>query len=234
MSTLESRPRLLDLFSGEGGCSVGYYRAGFDVVGVDSKPMPGYPYEFIEADAMEVVADRTFLAGFDAVAASPPCPRYSRMTVARGNSGDHPDLVGPVTAALREWGGLYVVENVPGAPMVNPIVLCGSEFGLGALCRDGVWRQLRRHRHFDSNVPILRPNGCAHRGEPVGVYGHGGSGPQRVNRSRRGYQATRAEGAEALGIDWMTHQKQLANAIPPAYTEYLGGWLRDHLNEVAA
>lgn len=210
--------RLLDLFCGVGGCSAGYVRAGFDVVGVDNIDQPGYPYEFVKADAMRFLAD-VDLGEFDAVAASPPCPRYAAPTHVAGSREDHPDLVGPVLDVLRSWGGPYVVENVPGSPMPNPLILCGSEFGLGAHCRDGVWRQLRRHRLFGSNVAMMRPGGCAHKGQPVGVYGNMGG------QVTRGYMANRAEAAEALGIDWSTRHRELTNAIPPAYAEWIGGYL---------
>lgn len=228
------RPRLLDLFCGAGGAAMGYHRAGFEVVGVDNEAHIDYPFEFIQADALDLLADTAFLATFDSVHASPPCPRYSTLSVVRGNRADHPDLVPPVTAALRSWGGAYVVENVPGAPLHNPLILCGSEFGLGADCRDGVWRQLRRHRWFESNAPMLRPGGCAHRGEPVGVYGHGGSGSSRTRGSRRGYQATKAEALAALGVPWMTRMQAISNAIPPAYTELIGAQILAHLRAEAA
>lgn len=212
--------RALDLFCGVGGVSAGLVRAGFEVVGVDNVPQPGYPCEFVLADAMEYL-DGVDLDEFDAVCASPPCPRYSSITHVAGERDTHPDLVQPVLDALSAWGGPYAVENVPGSPMPNPLILCGSEFGLGALCKDGVWRQLRRHRWFGSNVPMMRPGGCAHRGTPVGVYGGGGG------QVTRGYMSSNAEAAEALGITWATNRRQLTNAIPPAYGEWIGTYLAE-------
>jgi len=223
------RPRLLDLFCGAGGCSVGYERAGFDVTGVDNDPHPAYPFEFVQADALQVLGARGFLAGFDVIHASPPCQAYSALGSMHDN--EHPELVEPVREALLEWGGTYVIENVVGSPLINPLMLCGSEFGLGATCRDGKYRQLRRHRLFESNAWLMGAGSCQHRGESVGVYGHGGSGLSPENR--RGYQATAAEGAEAMGIDWMRHY-DVVQAIPPAYTEHIGGQLIDQLREAAA
>lgn len=224
-----TRPRLLDLFAGAGGCSVGYHRAGWDVTGVDIEPHDDYPYELIVANAIEVLADREFLAGFDVVHGSPPCPRYSTITPSHTRD-QHPDLIPPVRAALREWGGVYVIENVPGAArhMVNPVKVCGSSFGL----------EVRRHRFFESNVPLMStPCRHAEQGRPIGVYGDHGqidTEYRRPDGTRRGNKARDvAHAREALGIDWMTEWDDLADAIPPAMTEFVGGQLLDWL-EVAA
>jgi DNA (cytosine-5)-methyltransferase 1 len=214
--------RLLDLFCGAGGCSVGYNRAGFDVTGVDIDPHPDYPYEFIHADAMEVLDQivRGEWGGFDVIHASPPCPAYSAIT---SNKHEHPDLVGQVRDALREWGGTYVIENVPGAPLIEPLVLCGEAFGLGATCRDGVYRPLRRHRLFESNVFLMGPGCACSNRQPIGVYGSGGGGVMlRAGGSHVTYKGYPEEYGVALGIDWMGRRDDLANAIPPAYTEYIG------------
>lgn len=214
--------RALDLFCGVGGVSAGLVRAGFTVTGVDNVAQPGYPCDFVLGDAMAFLADAD-LSDFDVVCASPPCPRYSAITQVSGGRENHPDLVGPVLAELERWGGPYSVENVPGSPVPNPLVLCGTEFGLGAMCKDGVWRQLRRHRWFASNVMMMRPAGCAHAGQPVGVYGKMGG------QVTRGYMANRQEAAEALGIDWAANHRQLTNAIPPAYAAYIGSCLAEAL-----
>jgi DNA (cytosine-5)-methyltransferase 1 len=225
--------RLLDLFCGAGGCSVGYQRAGFDVVGVDITPHPDYPFTFIEGDAMEILAGRTFLAGFDVVHASPPCPRYSSVTPAAARM-DHPDLVGPVREALRSWGGVYVIENVPGAPLDHPALLCGGSFGLGTRCRDGVYRMLRRHRLFESNV-FLMSAGCGCDGrEKIGVYGDGGGGARSTSAQGGGYKGHPEESRAAMGIDWMRVSKDLSDAIPPAYTQHIGEQLMAHLDEAVA
>ena len=156
-----TRPRLLDLFCGAGGCSVGYHRAGFDVTGVDIEPHEDYPFEFIQADAMDLLADTALLDTFDVVHASPPCPRYSVATPTNARD-DHPDLLQPTLDALTAWGGAWVVENVPGAHMPHPITICGRSMGL---------RYTRRHRLFSSTAPLMAP-GCACGTEsPYGVTG---------------------------------------------------------------
>jgi DNA (cytosine-5)-methyltransferase 1 len=208
--------KLLDLFCGAGGASMGYHRAGFDVTGVDIEGHPDYPFKIIEADAMTVLADVDFLDGFDVITASPPCPRYSVATPA-ANRGNHPDLVGPVRDALRAWGGTYVIENVPGSPLVDPLILCGSMFGLG----------VRRHRLFESNA-VFWTKRCDHKSQGVvyGVYGQHADRPGgwlRPNGTTRGLKATSvAHAQQVMGIDWMSSWSDLADAIPPAYTECLG------------
>src|SRR5690606_38371919 len=132
--------RILDLFCKAGGCSVGYHRAGFEVIGVDIDPQPNYPFEFIQADAIEtlksMLRNDNKLAGytFDAIHASPPCQKYSGiqgLAVARnGGYKDHVDLVEPTRTLITDSGLPYVIENVVGAPIHNPVTLCGSMFGL--------------------------------------------------------------------------------------------------------
>jgi DNA (cytosine-5)-methyltransferase 1 len=208
------RPRLLDLFCGAGGCSVGYERAGFDVVGVDIKPQPRYPFEFHQADVLEYLARPFWWFRFDAIHASPPCQAHSTLG-SLWKDREHPDLVAPVRERLKASGLPYVIENVVGAPLDNPVMLCGSTFGLGA---NG--RQLRRHRLFESNVAIMAFP-CQHVGQPVGVYGHGGGGSMT-----RGYKGTGDEYREAMGMHWAGLTKaEIAQAIPPAYTEHIGGYL---------
>lgn len=220
--------RLLDVFSGAGGCSVGYARAGFEVTGVDNKPHPDYPFELIVADALDVLADVALLDQFDAVAASPPCPAYSTITP---DQSKHPRLIAPVRELLRNWGGPYVIENVPGAArsLINPVKVCGSAFGLA----------VRRHRFFESNEWLI-PTECYHevQGTPVGVYG---KHPEVRNYlrpgdgTRRGDRAKSVEHAQAaLGIDWMTDWDDLTDAIPPAYTEFLGSQLLSALQHQEA
>ena len=219
-------PRLLDLFAGAGGAGMGYSRAGFDVVGVDIELHADYPFPMIVGDAMEYVTDGEFLALFDVVHASPPCPRYSVATPAEARE-NHPDLVGPVRDALRAWGSTYVIENVPGAPLDHPVMLCGSAFGL----------RVRRHRLFESNAFLMSP-GCVHGAQRnvVGVYGdHADRVPVlRPDGTSRGVKATSvADAQDALGIDWMSRWEDLADAIPPAMTEHIGGQLIDGLERAA-
>jgi DNA (cytosine-5)-methyltransferase 1 len=216
------RPRLLDLFAGADGCSVGYHRAGFDVEGVDKEPHPDYPFELHVGDAMDWLTDPDRLARYDAAHASPPCPRYSTATPLEAHER-HPDLIGPVREALRAWGGTYVIENVPGAPLVNPTHLCGSAFGL----------RVQRHRLFESNVFMLSP-ACTHYGTvAVGVYGAHPDRPGgwlRPDGTSRGLKATSvADAQDAMGIDWMTRWDDLADAVPPAYTQHIGEQLLAHL-----
>lgn len=221
------KPRLLDAFCGAGGCSVGYNRAGFDVVGIDIEAHADYPFPIIVGDAMQYLADLDFLAQFDVVHASPPCPRYSTATPAEARDR-HPDLVGPVRDALRAWGGTSVIENVPGAPLDHPVMLCGSAFGL----------RVRRHRLFESNA-FLMSSGCYHDGKPVvGVYGAHADregGWLRPDGTSRGLKATSvADAQDALGIDWMSRWEDLADSIPPAMTEHIGAQLLDQLTERVA
>lgn len=210
--------KLLDLFCGAGGCSVGYQRAGFDVTGVDIDPHPDYPYTFMQADAMDVLTDTAYLGQFDVIHASPPCQQYTaagHLMRAQGHASSKPDLLQPVTDLLNAWGGVYVIENVPGAPMVNPVTLCGSAFGLG----------VRRHRVFDSPV-LLFGTECQHhrQGRPIGVYGRPNDDIPSGGRTAR----TLAEGQAAMGIDWMRWD-DLKEAIPPAYTHYIGEQLLTHM-----
>ena len=205
------RPRLLDLFCGAGGASVGYHRAGFDVVGVDIEPHPDYPFPLLVADALEFVLDWADAWNFDAIHASPPCQRFSTAT---GDNRDKwPDLIESTRQALDATGLPWVIENVPQAPLQDPIRLCGSSFGLA----------VRRHRHFESNVPLVGTE-CRHQGTPVGVYGQHPDRREhlRPDGTRRGAKArSLAEGQAAMGIDWMTWP-DLVESIPPAYTEHIG------------
>jgi DNA (cytosine-5)-methyltransferase 1 len=213
-------PKLLDLFCGGGGASMGYHDAGYEVTGVDLKAQPDYPFTFIQADAMEILADLDFLNQFDVIHASPPCQVFTRarhLMKAQGNSTDKPDLVEAVRAALIAWGGTYVIENVPDAPM-NGITLCGSSFDL----------KVRRHRIFESNVVIPElPHYHKEQGKPVGVYGAMGDQPQGEDKATGKYvyggtvAKTLVEAQAAMGIHWLKWQ-QLKESIPPAYTHYIG------------
>ena len=202
-----SRPRLLDLFCGAGGAAVGYHRAGFDVVGVDIVAQPRYPFEFIQADAM------TFdLEGYDAIHASPVCHRWSKMRDCRpGLKEQAPDLLTPTRERLLPLSVPWVIENVPGAPLRNPAQLCGSAFGL----------PLQRHRWFESTVPLWSMS-CVH-----GENGWNPAYKHATNRKRRRvpvigeWRIPLALQREAMGIDWMT-LPELTEAIPPAYTEFIG------------
>ena len=200
-----SRPRLLDLFCGAGGAAMGYHRAGFEVVGVDIAPQPHYPFGFHQDDALRALANHG--DGFDVIHASPPCPRWSKATRRWGTQDRHPDLIANTRRGLGALGRPYIIENVPGAPLRDPITLCGSQFGL----------RLRRHRLFESNVPLTDAGPHDHTYRVVGVYGHPGGSSRRDGLTFGGVDEWR----EAMDIRWMT-ARELADAIPPAYTEHLG------------
>jgi len=213
----------LDLFCGAGGAAVGYHRAGFDVVGVDIAPQPNYPFEFSRNDALRVLEnhekfDTKFR--FDAIHASPPCQRYIRS----GNvdRAKHPDLLAPTRELLEQTGLPWVIENVPGAPMRPDVVLCGSHFGL----------PIRRHRWFElSWGETVMTLACDHSHPVTGVYGNphgqGGASPGMLPSDLETWSL-------GLGIWWMT-TAELADAIPPAYSEFVGSHLLAHIGvEVAA
>jgi DNA (cytosine-5)-methyltransferase 1 len=210
---MTTRPRLLDLFCGGGGCSVGYDRAGFDVTGVDIAVMPAYPFfDVHQGDALAVLADRDYCRTFDAVHASPPCQAYSALAKRWPGRG-HPELIDVVRDRLDMVGRPYVIENVIGSP-VDGVTLCGSMFGL----TDVLGRSLKRHRLFEADRRLPDPPKDACKGKAiVGVYGHGGG-----TEAGRGIKLAGAAAAVALGIDWTTNQAVLSQAIPPAYTEWVG------------
>jgi DNA (cytosine-5)-methyltransferase 1 len=199
--------RILDLFCGAGGAAMGYHRAFHDaeIVGVDINPQPRYPFTFVQADAMTYPLD-----GFDFIHASPPCQDWSQLQLGRKEAGTAWMLAATVER-LRMAGAAWVVENVQGseAGMGGSFTtLCGSSFGLA----------VRRHRNFASSFLVLSPH-CQHgaQGRAVGVYGHAGGSSKRDGTLRGGTDTWRS----AMGIDWMTG-KELAQAIPPAYTEWIG------------
>ena len=205
-----SPPRLLDLFCGAGGAARGYQLAGFYVVGVDNRPQPRYcGDEFIQADAMGFPLD-----GFDAIHASPPCQAYSAMRTNWNARDDHPELVPPTRARLAASGVPWVMENVPGAPLAPLFLMCGSAFGLGI-----PGYQLRRHRWFEVSGFWAMSLPCQHHGPVIGIYGDHGRDRRRKNGHGRYF--TLDERKAAMGIDWMA-RGELDQAIPPAYTEFIG------------
>lgn len=217
---------LLDLFCCAGGAAMGYARAGFTVVGVDREPQPRYPFQFYQADVLTL--DPAWVASFDAVHASPPCQGYSEMRHAPNTVGA-PLLIDQTREMLQAFGKPWIIENVMGAAwaMRDPVMLCGTMFGLGA-----VGHELRRHRLFESNRQLVAPP-CEHTDKPViGVYG----GHARCRSKRHGGRGTAdfpnhdkpAIARECMGIDWMT-TRQMSEAIPPAYTEFLGHQLAAHV-----
>jgi DNA (cytosine-5)-methyltransferase 1 len=218
---------LLDLFCGAGGAAMGYCRAGFDVVGVDIRPQPRYPFEFVQADAIEFPRD-----GFDAIHASPPCQAFTQMSARWRGKGtkadDHVDLLTPTLELLRPLETPWVAENVQGAKhhMRANLTLHGGMFGLG----------VHRPRLFESNVLLLAPK-ASQTVSPVGVYGKVDGRTTyryRNNGNYKGKSLIRAwksveEGQRAMGIDWTDDPRELAEAIPPAYTELIGHQLMQHV-----
>lgn len=197
-------PRLLDLFCGAGGAAVGYAQAGFSAItGVDIVPQPHYPFDFLQADALEYLAAHG--QAYDAIHASPPCQRYAPVTRWRGTPDAHPDLLQPTLTALQWYAVPWVVENVPGAPMPRALCLCGSMFGL----------PIKRHRLFAVSWPFfaLLPV-CTHRN--LLPFAH---------KAERQY-------ADAMGCPWMT-KREAREAIPPAYTRYLGTHLLRRITDAA-
>lgn len=215
------RPKLLDLFCKAGGASMGYHRAGFDVIGVDIEDQPNYPFPFNKFDALEYVEKYGHL--YDVIAASPPCQAHSTVSgqSKKGNADKYPCFIAPIREALVKLGKPFVIENVVGAPLKNAAMLCGSAFGL----------DVRRHRLFETNWLLLSP-GCNHAWQTprfrsldsrrsslasvVGVHGH-------IN-----YKGEFDIRCRAMGIDWMTNA-ELSQAIPPAYTYHIGCQLMEAL-----
>jgi DNA (cytosine-5)-methyltransferase 1 len=203
--------KLLDLFCGVGGASVGYAQAGFEVHGVDLKHGKRYPFTYLRADVLDVLKDDEYIQQFDVIHASPPCQTHSitqHLRNAQGKSTSKIDLIPETRAALIASGKPYIIENVPGSPLIDPIQLCGSSFGL----------KVRRHRLFESNMNLVGSI-CDHKsqGRPIGVYGslkdeipNGGKTADTIDEARN-----------AMNMPWAIWT-ELVEAIPPAYTKYLG------------
>ena len=218
------KPKLLDLFCCAGGAGVGYNRAGFEVVGVDIKPQPNYPFRFIQADALALAPE--FISSFDAIHASPPCQSYSDLAKRNGNADKWPRLIEPVREMLVRSGLPYVIENVEGAPLLNPVVLCGTMFpGLRVL----------RHRLFEANFGIVPPPHNKH--PKVHTFDRRKSHFGKTDEWKDfvqvtgGGNCTLAAAREAMGIEWMT-KNEINESIPPAYTRFIGEQLLRHLSFV--
>lgn len=217
-----SKPKLLDLFCGAGGAGMGYHRAGFDVTGVDMNPQPNYPFEFIQADALDYVAQYGWM--FDTIHASPPCQVHSglgdlvRSTIGEKYDVDHLDLIPQTRFWLAAIGVPYIIENVNGArrALRNPFMLCGHMFGL----------HVYRHRLFESNQLILAPQHKKHTQKALrkGYVPHSEDEFVVVT----GKVGANKLAQKAMGIDWMSTKRindktsEASQAIPPAYTEYIG------------
>ena len=223
------KPRLLDLFCGAGGAAMGYHRAGFDVVGVDIKPQPRYPFTFHRGDAVEYALIHH--GGFHAIHASPPCQAFTTMSNrwrgAGGKADAHESLIAATRDAIAFVGIPYVIENVPGArrELRSPITLSGGMFGL----------RVERPRLFESSELLFTPP-TRKVADPIGVYGKAHDGRRLFTRADGSEQkAARSleEARAAMGIDWM-EWRELAEAIPPAYTEWIGRQLLQVIERRAA
>jgi DNA (cytosine-5)-methyltransferase 1 len=215
--------RLLDLCCGAGGAAMGYHRAGFtEIVGIDNRPQPRYPFRFIQADALKPPVR---LEDFDAIHASPPCQAYSAMTKGRWQDREHADLVGAIRELIAASGRPWVIENVMGAPLRYSLQLCGTQFGL----------QTTEGSQFESPWVFALLPPCSHNdGSAIGVYG-GGQHPSRRRPATIGVWGNSGgfsqrdslhhygidKRKEAMQIDWMNGD-ELSEAIPPAYTEFIG------------
>jgi len=201
--------KLLDLFCGAGGASMGYARAGFEVTGMDIKHGKRYPFKYIRKNVMELRPED--LEEYDVIHASPPCQTFSatrHLRNAQGKTTSKQDLLAQVRSLLVVSGKPYVIENVKGAPLIDAVQICGSAFGL----------KVRRHRLFESNMPI-KGTECHHaqQGRPIGIYGS-----MRDEIPGGGHTAkTMSEAKDAMGIEWMIWS-ELVEAIPPDYTHHIG------------
>lgn len=207
--------RALDLFCCAGGATRGIQQAGYHVTGVDIRPQPRYVGDaFHQDDAMAWLrGEREPLSLFDLIWASPPCQRYSAMSRAAGTAEQHPDFVGVVRGCLETLDIPYIIENVEGAPLRNPLLLCGTMFGLPII----------RHRLFET-CPVLyfAPAPCCH-DRPVVKHGRRPN-PALHFAAATGHFSDVEFVRAAMGIDWMVRD-ELSQAIPPAYARFLAGQL---------
>jgi DNA (cytosine-5)-methyltransferase 1 len=221
MLAMTYRPMALDLFCGEGGAAKGYDRAGFGVVGVDlnRKVRKRYPFPFIQDDVLNFL--RWMLAGnsdesFDLIHASPPCQLYTKAQFSLVNKPKHPDLIGPVREGLLATGKQYVIENVPGAPLIDPIELCGCMFDM-TVDYKGQRFALYRPRLFETNFPVDQPAHSEHKYPAMPVFGH--SMPGNFIR-KWGWNVPSSVRNQLMGTEWMT-RNACSEAIPPVFTEYI-------------
>ena len=205
--------KVLDLFCGAGGASAGYRRAGFDVVGVDIAPQPHYPFEFIQAD----VLDLTAAGDVDLIHASPPCQHFTKYrNVHKDITDRYSDLIDPTRQLLEETGVPYVIENVEKAPVRPDLILCGSMFGL----------DVRRHRWFELGGFSAMSPACNHKAWTRQFKSSTDRPNLRYTIEVGSWDEPIARQKAAMGIDWTITTRELSEAIPPAYTQYIGEQFR--------
>ena len=203
--------KILDLFCGAGGAAMGYYQAGFKVVGVDLFPQKNYPFEFVQADALTYP-----LQGFDAIHASPPCQAFSLVSTYQHVKNQHLNLLPATRKRLQDGNVPYIIENVPNAPIEHLLLLCGTMFNL----------RVYRHRRFESNLFLFQPEHPKH----IARIPHAGNIPAPDQfYCPVGHMGDTQGAQRAMGIDWMKTQHEIAQAIPPAYTKWIGDQLREML-----
>lgn len=221
LGKMQTKKKLLDLYCGAGGAGYGYHLAGFEVTGVDIESQKSYPFKFIQADAIEYLREHGH--EYDVIHSSPPCHAYSAMTTGT-NAGkkEYVDLVDKTREALKDHK-YTIIENVEGAPLRNDLKLCGEMFGIRVI----------RHRIFECSFPVAQPDhikhrtrvndwrhGVRHEGYYFPVYGTGGG------------RGTVEEWREAMEMPWAAYKKEMAQAIPPAYTKYIGEQMINHMGDV--
>lgn len=210
-----SRPKMIDLYCGAGGAGQGYIDAGFDVTGIDIEPQPDYPGTFIQGDALEYLAAH----GHEYVAAhgSPPCQASCTLTKGTNKGNYYLNLIPATRAAFAQLGIPTVIENVQGSDLRRDLTLCGEMFDLGVL----------RHRYFElGGWAATPPKHLKHRGRVVGWrHGEWFDGPYFAVYGEGGGKGTVAQWQEAMGIHWTDNRKSIAEAIPPAYTRFIGNQL---------
>jgi DNA (cytosine-5)-methyltransferase 1 len=217
--------RVLALCSGAGGAAMGYHRAGFTVVGVDIAPQPHYPFEFHQGDAIDFVREHGH--AFDLIHASWPCQHHTTLTKGTNQGRQYPDLIPAGRTALLATGRPHVIENVQSAPVRADLTLCGEMFGLAVI----------RHRIFEIHgFPTLQMPHLPHRGKVAGLrHGTWQQGPYFAVYGAGGGKGTVAQWQHAMGIDWTDVRREIAEAIPPAYTHHIAEQFLDHHHaEVAA
>ena len=237
------RPKILELFCGVGGAAMGYHQAGFDVYGVDIEEQPDFPFAFCLGDAISILSrligggavtftrrdgtsETLRIEDFDAVHASPPCQASCTLTKGTNSGNEYLNLIPATRALLALHNKPTVIENVQGSDLRRDLTLCGEMFGLGVI----------RHRYFEcSGFTALPTPHKAHRGKVRG-WRHGTyyDGCYWAVHGSGGGKGSVADWQEAMGISWTSNRKSIAEAIPPAYTRFIGGQVMQYLESQEA